>query len=217
MQISWHGLEAFSITIATPAGEATVVVNPYQNETGLRFPRTLSADLVAMSHVGEDTNNLEAIGEVTHTKPFVIDMPGEYEVKGIFVHAIDAPRKDDKAIHQILLIEAEGINVVHLGALNRELTDAELDALNDVDILLVPVGGGRFMSPKTASEVISQIEPRLVVPYAYAIDGVKESLEPLDAFWKALGTVKREEVNKLKIVRKNLPEEDMMIYVISRS
>lgn len=218
MQISWHGLSSFSLTVTSATGEATAVVDPYQNETGLRFPRTLTADLVVTTRGGEDANNVEAVAAThNHEQPFVIDLPGEFEARGIFVHAIDAPRKDDKADHRIFLLEAEGINIAHLGALNRELTDTELETLNDVDVLLVPVGGGRFLTPKMATEVISQIEPRIVIPYAYAIEGVKEKLESLDAFCKALGVCKREDVSKLKISKKNLPEGEMVIYVLARA
>ncbi len=217
MQISWHGLNCFSITVSSINGEAAIVLDPYQNETGLRFPRTLGADVVASTHDGEDANNREAVGENGHGKPFVIDMPGEYEAKGIFVHAIDAKRKEDKHSHHMLLVEAEGITIAHLGAMNRELSNQELEALNNVDILLVPVGGGRYMGPKTAAEVIAQVEPRIVIPYAFDTDGVKEKLEPVDAFCKALGVCKREDTNKLKVSKKNLPEDEMVIYVLARS
>ena len=193
------------------------MIDPYQNETGLRFPRTLTADLIVTTHDAEDANNLEAVGATHDVKPFVIDLPGEYEARGIFVHAIDAPRKDDTDAHRLIVLEAEGINVAHLGALNRELSDEELEALSNVDILFVPVGGGRYLSPKAAAEVVSHIEPRMVVPYAYEVDGLKESLQPLDAFMKALGVVKREDVTKLKISRKNLPEEDMIISVLQKT
>lgn len=211
MQISWHGLSCFSLTAQTGSGEVSFVVDPYQNETGLRFPRTLTADLIAVSHKGDDADNVEAVGETSHGKPFVIDLPGEYEVKGIFVHAIDAGEGQ-----RILQIEVEGIRMVHLGALSRDLTDKDLDLLGNVDILFVPVGGGRVMSPKMASEVISQVEPRIVIPYDYAIDGLKENFQPIDSFCKALGVCNREDVNKLKIVRKNLPEDKMVIYVLNR-
>lgn len=216
MQISWQGLNCFSVTVSSINGEAIIVTDPYQNETGLRFPRTLGADVVVSTHDDEDANNLESVVENGHGKPFVIDMPGEYEAKGIFVHAISAKRKEDKKAHQILLIEGEGITIAHLGALNRELSDSELEALSNVDVLLVPVGGGRYMGSKMATEVIAQVEPRIVVPYAYAIDGVKEKLESLEAFCKALGG-KREDVNKLKITRKNLPEDQMVVYVLARA
>lgn len=211
MQISWHGLSCFSLIAQTGSGEVSFVVDPYDNETGLRFPRTLTADLVVVSHAGKDAENVEAVGETGHGKKFVVDLPGEYEVKGIFVHAIDAG-KDRRIFH----VEVEGIKMAHLGALDRELTDAELDLLGNIDILFVPIGGGRVLSPKMATEVINQVEPRIVIPYDYAIDGLKEEFQPLDAFCKALGVCKREDVNKLKIARKNLPEDQMIIYVLNR-
>lgn len=217
MTISWHGLSCFTLTAKTLTGEATLVVNPYQNETGLRFPRTLNADMVAVTHDDEDANNLEAVGPMHEGKSvFVVDMPGEYEVQGTFVYAINAPRKEDKAPHRILRIEMEGVKLAHLGVLNRELTDSELEQLNNIDVLFVPVGGGRVMSPKLATDVIAQVEPRAVVPYMYDIPNVKEKLEDLNAFCKALGVCKREDVTKLKITNRSLPEEDMMIYVLNR-
>lgn len=212
MQISWHGLSCFSLTVSSLNGEATMVIDPYQNATGLKLSRAVAADVIAVTHDDEDANNVDGVTEGSHGKPFVITMPGEYESKGIFVHAIPAATEQ-----MLLLVESEGINVAHLGALNRALSDTELDALNNVDILFVPVGGGRFLSPKAAAEVIAQIEPRIVVPYAYELDGLTEKLQPLDAFCKALGVCKRENVSKLKISRKNLPEEEMMIYVLERA
>lgn len=196
----------------TVNGEATLVVDPYSPETGLKLSRALTGDVVAVSHNTADANNSQAVGATSHGAPFVIDMAGEYEAKGIFVHAVGV-----EVDERILVVETEGINVAHLGALKRELRDSELDVLSDVDILLVPVGGGRYLSPKTAVEVIAKIEPRIVVPYAYAVDGLKEKLESLEAFCKAMGVCKREDVSKLKVSRKNLPEEEMMIYVLERA
>ncbi len=212
MQISWHGLNCFTITTTTGSGEVTVVVDPYQSDVGLKVSRAMTADLVVVSHDGEDANNTEAVGG----NPFIIDMPGEYEVKGVFVGAQAYNKEGEKKPHRILHIESEGISIAHLGDINRELTDKELETLSNVDILLLPVGGGRYLSPKMATEVLGAIEPRIVIPYAYDVDGIKETLESLDAFCKALGVCKREDVNKLKIARKNLPEEEMMIYVLAK-
>lgn len=215
MNISWHGLSCFEITSKTADGEATLVMDPYDNATGLRFPRTLTADIVAVSHDAEDANNVAGVGGT----PFVINLPGEYEVRGLFVYAIHAPLGGEKGDrdHRIFRVEHEGMRLAHLGALNRALTDEELQELNNIDILMLPVGGGRVLSSKQAVEVISQLEPRVVIPMTHAVHGIKEALGSVDGFCKELGVCRREEATKYKVSRKDLPEEDMLIMTLQRA
>jgi L-ascorbate metabolism protein UlaG (beta-lactamase superfamily) len=214
MTISWHGLSSFEITTKTPSGEVTLITDPYANETGLRFPRTLTADVVAVSHDEADANNTEAV----QGKPFVINMPGEFEVKGIFVYSINAPLAEKgMERHRIFRLEIEGMHLAHLGALNRPLTDDELSELKNIDILMIPAGGGRVLSPKIASEVIEQLEPRVVIPMIHAVPGLKENLGTADAFCKSLGVCKRETTNKYKISKRDLPEEDMLVMTLERA
>ena len=216
MQILWHGLSCFEITTSTVDGEVTVVTDPYGNETGLRFPRTLEANVVLVSHDEEDANNLTAVSG----GPKVIDMPGEFEVRNVFLFGVDAPLKREvkgKRVSNCLFrIETEGMHIAHLGALDRALTDVELQELENIDILMVPVGGGKVLSPKLAAEVIAQIEPRVVIPMTYNLPNLKEELATVDQFCKELGACKREEMNKYKVSRKDLPEDDMLIVTLNR-
>lgn len=215
MNISWHGFSCFHITAKSAGGEVSIVIDPYDNATGLRFPRTLSANVVAVSHHEPHANNTSAV----LGKPFVVDMPGEYEVGGMFVYAIPAPRavEDKSKDNLIFRIECERMTVLHLGALDRELTDEELKQLNDIDVLLLPVGGGDVMTPKVAVEVLGQLEPRIVIPMSHAVKGEKKPLGTVDAFCKALGTCRREEATKFKVTEKDLPEEDTLLVVLSRA
>ena len=103
-----------------------------------------------------------------------------------------------------------------MGALDRELSDKELSKLENIDILMVPVGGGRVMTPKVASAVIGQIEPRVVIPMTHGIANVKEKLATIDDFCKELGVCKRESASKFTVSRKTLPEEDMLIMVLTK-
>lgn len=214
MNILWHGLSCFEINTKTAAGEVTLVVDPYDNTTGLRFPRTLTADLVAVSHDEADANNVEAV----QSKPMVITMPGEYEVKSVFIYAIHVPLAEKGlADHRIFRFEIEGVHLAHLGALNRALTNTELEELGSIDILMIPAGGGRVLTPKLAAEVIEQLEPRVVIPMTHALDGLKESLGTAEAFCKSLGVCRMESTNKLKISKRDLPEEDMLIVTLERA
>ncbi len=216
MHISWHGLSCFELACTTPQGKVGLVVDPYRNETGLRFPRTLEAAAVAVTHEDEDADNVSAI----EGHPFVIRTPGEYEVKDVFVFGISAPitegEKKKELAHVIYRIEAEGLHIAHLGALNRVLTDAELQELKNIDILMIPVGGGRVLSPKLASEVIAQIEPRVVLPMTHAAANQKETFGTVDEFCKAFGVCRRESANTYKVTRKDLPEDDMLIMTLER-
>ncbi|MEK7665970.1 MAG: MBL fold metallo-hydrolase [Patescibacteria group bacterium] len=216
MMITFHGLSCFSFNVKTTNGEANLVVDPYTNETGLRIPRTLTADIVASSHKSQNANNFEAIVAPEHGATFVVDLPGEYEVKGLFVYAINAPLKDGKTSHRIFRIEAEGMTIAHLGAIDRTLTDEEVCELGSVDVLILPVGGNRVLDAKTAMEVIEEIEPRLVIPSNFAVSNLKENLADVDAFCKVFGSCEHDTSNKLKLMRKDLPEEEMIARVLSR-
>lgn len=216
MNISWNGFSSFEIRTKTTNGEVTIVTDPYQNTTGLRFPRTMQAEVLLQSHDEEDANNTEAVGG----EPYLIELPGEYEVKSVFVFGIHAPLKREvkgkRVNNLIFVIEAENMRLAHLGALDRPLTDAELQRLQNVDMLMIPVGGGRVLDPKAAAEVIAQIEPRVVIPMTHAVPNVKEELGTVDQFCKEFGSCRREDANKYKVRRKDLPEEDMLIVNLTR-
>lgn len=207
MTITWHGFSCFEIEVKTAQGDVRIVTDPYDNATGLRFPRTLEAEILLVSHDEEDANNTSAV--LGH--PYLINLPGEFEVKDVFVFGIPL-NKGNIAF----CIEAEGMRLAHLGALNRALTDEDLQALENIDILMLPVGGGRVLSASVASEVIAQVEPRVVIPMTHGVEGVKEKLTGVDDFCKALGACKREEMNKFKVISKDLPEEEMKIVSLTR-
>ena len=216
MQIYWHGLSCFEITTSTVDGDVTVVTDPYGNETGLRFPRTLEANVILVTHDEDDANNTSSVvGE-----PKIVNMPGEFEIRNVFLFGVDAPLKREvkgKRISNCLFrIETEGMHIAHLGALDRALTDVELQNLENIDILMIPVGGGSVLSPKLAAEVIAQIEPRVVIPMTYELPNLKEPLQPISAFLKEMAGARKEEMSKYKIVRKDLPEEDMLIVTLTR-
>ncbi len=207
MTITWHGLSCFSLKIKTGVKEeATMVIDPYDNSSGLRFPRTLTADLVAISRDHPLAANLEAIVG----SPFIIREPGEYEVKGIFVYGIAA---SDKVLFRIM---AEGLEIAHLGALDRLLTNEELAHFENVDVLFLPAGGYGVLEAKRASEIIGQIEPSLVVPMFYELPNLKLKLDPVEKFLKVMGAGKPEILPRLKVSRKDLPEEGVEIKILSR-
>jgi len=213
MQIFWHGFSCVRIESSSQDKEATLVTDPYGPETGLRFPRTLAPDIVALSHQDLKRFPLDAFTN----KPFVISDPGEYEIKGIFSYVIPVLNAEKKHPHGLIYrFEIEGMSVGFLGALDRMLTEEELGGLESIDILLLPVGGGNALTAKQAREMIGMIEPRIVIPIGHHVEGIKQALGTADAFCKELGVCKRQDVNKLKISKKDLPTDDMLVYVLEK-
>lgn len=213
MQIFWHGFSCVRIEASHGDQDAVLVTDPYGSDTGLRFPRTLKPDMVALTHQDRSAFPLDAF----ENEPFIIDNPGEYEVSGLFAYAIPVRTAEEQHPHHLMYrFEIEGMSIGFLGNLKRMLTDEEIAKLGNIDILLLPVGGGDVITAKQAAEIIKTVEPRMVIPLAYHTEGVKEKLGTADAFCKEL-VCKREDATKLKISKKDLPAEDLVVTVLERA
>jgi L-ascorbate metabolism protein UlaG (beta-lactamase superfamily) len=181
-EFRWFGHNCVRIR----AKEATVVTDPVGGATGYRFP-TQAADVVTISHDHPGHTNLDAIKPDFQT----LRGPGEYEVHEVFVTGIRTYHDDKRgAVHgynTVYLIEIEGLVVCHLGDLGHTLTVEQAEAMANVDVLFVPVGGGTILDPAKAAEVVGQLEPKLVIPMQYATDHGDRDLKPLAPFCKELG------------------------------
>lgn len=214
MQIYWHGLSCIRIEASNGDETATLVTDPYDYaDTGLRFPRTLEPQVAVFSH--QDRSRFPA--DAFKNQPFMIADPGEYEVQGMFVFGMPVKDADDKSQYSLAYrFEIEGISVGFLGGAKRALHEEIMSRLENIDILLLPVGGGDRMNAKQAAETVQVIEPRIVIPMYYDIPDLKLKLDSVDAFCKEVGA-KRQDANKLKITRKDLPAEDLIVTVLERS
>lgn len=213
MIITWLGHSCFKLQDKIGADGVTLITDPYSKETGLKLP-SLEADLVTVSHDHNDHNNVSAV----KGNPRVISCAGEYDVKGVFVEGIDSFHDETKGGKRggniIYRIEIDDISVAHLGDLAHTLDNTELEKLVGIDILLIPVGGNYTLDAKKAVEVISQIEPRIVIPMHYRHPDLKIELDDLEKFIKELGVVPTHE-EKLKISKKDLPAEEMELVILS--
>lgn len=214
MHIIWHGQSCFQIIIPKNKGEqASIVIDPFDETLGLRIP-PLSADILCVTHQHHDHNNIKAVkGE-----PFLIEGPGEYEIKEISIQGISAFHDDkegkERGRNTIYMIEAEGMRLCHLGDLGqKELTPDQLEKIGNADILMIPIGGTYTLSAKEAAKIISQIEPRIVIPMHYYLPKLKIKVEGVDKFLKEMGRKSVEPQNKLLIKKKDLPEK-MQIVVL---
>jgi len=204
MYLYWYGQSSFKIQNK----EITILIDPYSSrQAGLRGPN-FKADIIILSQ-----EDLSRQAKKDIKEGFLIDCPGEYEIRGVFV--LGTKTKSNKIIYQI---EIDNLKIGYLGDINQTLTDSELEKIDNADVLIIPVGDKKStLGVKEAAEIIREIEPKVVVPSCYQIPGVKAQLEPLDKFLKELGTKKVETDDKIKLSRKDLPETGTKVIVLKTS
>lgn len=220
MEITWLGHSCFRLRDRT----ATVVTDPYGKEFGLILPR-VRADIVTVSHDADDHNHVRGLkGDY---KVFV--GPGEYEVSNVFVTGLTlAERKRDKSQksakengrvrNTVFLIEFSDLTVCHLGDLNIVPTQAMLEeSLSSVDVLMIPVGGSDTLNAAQAAEVVSLIEPHVVIPMHYKSKGLKMKLDPVKKFLKEMGLDKLETQDSMKLTHGSLPDETQVALLALKS
>lgn len=205
MVITWYGQSCFKIQ----SGDLVIVIDPFSKDIGLTPPR-FRADIALVTHSHPDHNNLESItGE-----PFSITSPGEYEVKGAYIHGIqtfhDAQNGKERGLNTIFLLEVESIRVLHMGDYGEEVVRNSrfLEEVGNVDILLVPVGGTYTIDGEDAARLAKDIEPRYVIPMHYKIPGLKISLQDENAFLKEMGVKNADRQEKFTIKKKDIAAEE---------
>jgi len=194
------------------------VIDPFDPSIGLKMP-VLEADLVLSTHDHEDHNNVKAVKGPAGGAPFVITGPGEYEIKDISVRGIpsfhDEKEGKERGENTIYMIEAEGMRLCHLGDLGQsELTADQVSKIGNIDILFVPVGGVYTIDAKAAAKIVSQIEPRIVIPMHYMLANLRFKLEKVDEFLKEMGVKNAEAQPKLAIKLRDFTSEETKVIVL---
>ncbi len=207
ININWLGLSCFKIQCKIGESGAEIVTDPYNPNVGLKLPRSLSADIVTVSHNHDAHNYTEAVGG----DYFLMKTPGEVEVRKIFIYGIHSSRGEGKEPNTIYRFEIGDISVAHLGDIGHALTAEELEQLEGVDILLVPVGTAPV---KQAVDIVNQLQPRIVIPMHYRLPNLKGDFLPVEKFLKEIGA-KSETLPKLKIAKKDLPQDEMRVVVLT--
>ncbi|MDI6697293.1 MAG: MBL fold metallo-hydrolase [Anaerolineales bacterium] len=208
MEITWYGLSCFRLT---ERGLASVVTDPFDHRVTGYEPLKLKADIVTISHDAAGHNYAAAVKGKSH----VITGPGEYEIGGVFITGVQtngyARRSLEEPRNTLYVFDFEGITVAHLGDLRRVPSQAEIEALGNVHVALVPVGGGGGLTPTKAVEVISLLEPGIVIPMHYHIPGTNLKLGPLSKFLKEMGVASSESQPSLKISASSIPDETRVV------
>jgi len=213
MNIIWHGQSCFTIKTK----EKIIVIDPFSKKIGLKEPK-LSADILLISHKHEDHSNISIVKKA-HDDLKVISEPGEYEFGGIYIQAVSAFHDDkmgrERGETLMFALRLENMVIAHLGDLGQtELTDSQLEELNGVDILLLPVGGNFTVDGFQAAKIVNQIDPRIVIPMHYKISGLENKINDASSFLAEEGAKGVEPKDELKIDKKNLPTEERETVVL---
>jgi L-ascorbate metabolism protein UlaG (beta-lactamase superfamily) len=212
MDITWYGLSCFRLV---ERGSVTVVSDPYDPTTGFG-ELNLKGDVVTISHDAPGHNWVDAVKKVN----YVLNRPGEYEIGGLFVTGVATydPDGGDEMRHNIIWVyQYDGLTVAHFGDLQHVPTQAQIEALGPINVLMIPVGAGVALNGSQAVEVVRLIEPAIVIPMHYAVPGSNLTLEPLNNFLAEMGVSSVEELDTLRVNPSNLGEETQVVVLKMQS
>lgn len=206
MEISWYGLSCFRLT---ERSKASVVTDPFGSKVGLGTLK-LKADIVTSSHDAVGHNNLSAVAGYD----FAITGPGEFEIGGVFVTGLSTGVHEGKR-NTMYLFNFGNVSVGHLGDIRKVPSQSQIEALGAVDILLLPVGGGQSLNATKAAEMVSMIEPKIVIPMHYSVDKLKVELDDVQPFLNEMGQTEVEPVASFK--SGSMPDETQTVLLMPKS
>ncbi len=206
LDINWYGFSCFRLR----ERRVIAICDPLNRKTtGIQLPR-LSADIVTISNRASPF--VQATGVVAG-EPKILRGPGDFEVKQVLVTGLPASQNGTRSV--AFFLDFGGLTVGHLGELGSVPASAGGEELGDVDVLLAPVSGPHIPDVARTAEVISQLDPRIVVPMQYRHEDLRgeqvESLEPVDRFLKELGISEPEVTDTLRLTKSGLPEETQVV------
>lgn len=207
MEITWYGHSCFRLT---ERGSASVVTDPYDHNVVGYQELKLKSTIVTVSHDAPGHNFSNGVKGYSH----LIEGPGEYEIGDVFITGVRTngrKKDDDQPRNTLYVFDYDGITIAHLGDLSEVPSRSQVDALGTVNVALIPVGARNALSAAKAAEVVSVIEPNLVIPMHYATDASKLSLDPLEKFIKEMGLGTIEALDSLKVTKSSLPEEARVV------
>lgn len=217
MEISWLGHSCFQLR----GKQVTLITDPYTPQQGSsqeEAPRLgkINASIVTVSHNHPGHNNVAAV----EGNPRVVQGPGEYEISDVLITGVasyhDDKRGKDRGKNTIYLIHMDDLVICHLGDLGHILQEEQLEEVADADVLLLPIGGKNSINATQAAEVISQVEPRIVIPMHYG-PATGESNNPLDKFCREMGVETMNTQPRLVVTRSNLPVGTQVVVLTART
>ena len=202
MEIYWLGHSCFRIK----GSSSTLITDPYSPDLGYSLGQP-EADIVTVSHLHPGHSYVQGV----INQPKLVSMPGEYEISGALVIGIptfhDGEGGKQRGKNTVYLMDIDEISICHLGDLGHVLSAEQLEEIDNVNILLLPVGGVSTIDAPLAAEVVRQLEPKIVLPMHYKpeVPRIKSELESVGRFLKEMGTGEVDPRPKLVVSKSNLP------------
>ncbi|MGD1117982.1 MAG: MBL fold metallo-hydrolase [Dehalococcoidales bacterium] len=200
MDITWLGHSCFKIR----GSQAIIVTDPFPPTLGYTLGK-ITADIVTVSHPHPSHSYSQGINGVHR----LVKGPGEYEISGVLMLGIttfhDSIKGQTKGKNTVYLMEVDGVTICHLGDIGHVLTEAQVEELGKVDVLMVPVGGVSTINAAMAAETVRKLEPKIVLPMHYKTPKTSRELDPVDNFLKEMGVTMAEPRPKLTVSKSNLP------------
>lgn len=203
MELIWHGLSCFRMQ---ERNLATIVTDPYNQQIGLP-PLHLNADVVTVSHDAPGHNNTLSVSGYE----YALTGPGEYEIGNVFITGVFTAQNEGARQNVLYMFDYNGITVAHLGDMAKVPTQTQIEALDQINVLLVPVGGGSSLNAAQAAELVSMLEPNVVVPMHYKMPGLNFELDSVDRFLNEMGVTEAVHEENLHISPGFLAEETAVV------
>jgi L-ascorbate metabolism protein UlaG (beta-lactamase superfamily) len=200
MIITYQGVEFFKVQF----GDTILAFNPISKDSKFKNTRFF-ADVALISANNPDFNGSENLS-YNGKDPLVISGPGEYETKGVFIKGFASKTKygvkDGEKINTIYTVVLENMTLCFLGAISDEKPSSEfMEAIEDIDILFLPVGGEGVLDAAKANKLAVALEPKVIIPMHYGDVGVDSALKK---FLKESGEENIKPIEKLTLKKKDL-------------
>ena len=209
MIITWHELSFFKIK----SKELSLWIDPLDKKTYELKQSSSVPDICLLS----SPTLLKYDKKILETSEYIFQSPGEYEAKDIGIY-IGHSTGNEKNTNNTFIINWNGLTLVHLGLIKQKASLGKfLEKIDNVDVLMVPVGGKSVLSASDAVEIVHQIEPSVVIPMFYKTEKEnKVDLDDANYFIQEIGQEK-EELNKLKIEATNSEKEKTRLVILTPS
>ena len=207
MEITWLGHSCFRLK----GSHGIVITDPYPPGIGYSLGKP-AARIITVSHQHFDHNYTQGVDG----DPKIIDRPGEYEISNILILGLntfhDSSQGAISGRNIVFVTHVDDVSICHLGSLGHSLSAHQVEQLQPVDVLLLPVGGVTTLEVPAAISIVRQLEPKYVIPMHYQTPVLKGlQLGTVDRFLKEIGVVDILPQPKVNVTRSGMPETTQVV------
>ena len=208
MIITYQGVEFFKVQF----GDTILAFNPISKESKFK-PTRFFADVALVTANHPDFNGVENLS-YNGKDPLVISGPGEYETKGVFIKGFQSKTNygGKEKINTVYTVVLEGMTLCFLGAVvDEKLSPEFMEAIEDIDVLFLPIGDGGTLDAVKANKLAVTLEPKIIIPMHYGDVGVANSLKK---FLKEAGEESAKPTDKLTLKKKDLEGKEGEVVIL---